>query len=103
LGRKCTRCHYDLKTSYLLKQESFHKILCPNCGRKLVVTDISRFLAITIFIMGSLIFTMLPIKAANIVIIESIWIALSYFLLPAIIYDYEEKDKDKDKDKDDTG
>ena len=44
--------------------------------------------------MGSLIFTMLPIKAVNIFIIESIWIALSYFLLPAIIYDYEEKDKD---------
>ena len=99
MGRKCTRCYYDLKTSYLLKQESFHEILCPNCGRTLVVTDISRFLAITIFIMGSLIFTMLPIKAVNIVIIESIWIVLSYFLLPAIIYDYEEKDKEKD----DTG
>lgn len=94
MGRKCTRCYYDLKASYLLKQESFQEIRCPNCGRTLVVTDISRFLAITIFIMGSLIFTMLPIKAVNIVILESIWIALAYFLLPAIIYDYEEKDKD---------
>lgn len=94
MKRKCTRCYFDIKTSYILKEESFRQIVCPNCGRTLVATDISRFLAITIFIMGSLVFTLLPIKVFNIFIIESIWIALSYFLLPAIIYDYEEKDKD---------
>lgn len=94
LRRKCTRCYYDIETRYLLKEESFQQIVCPNCGRTLIVTEISRFLAITIFIMGSLIFTLLPIKAVNIMIIEGIWIAVSYFLLPAIIYDYEEKDKD---------
>lgn len=94
MGRKCTRCSYDIETSYLLKQESLQEIICPNCGRALIVTEISRFLAITIFTMGSLILIMLPIKAANIIIIESIWIALSYLFLPAIIYNYEEKDKD---------
>lgn len=98
MGRKCTRCYYDIKNSYILKEETSKEIICPNCGRKLVVTNISRFLAITIFIMGSLIFPILPVKAVNIVIIESVWIALSYFLLPAIIYDYEEKDIDKNKD-----
>jgi len=94
LGRKCTRCYFDIEASYLLKGESFHEIVCPNCGRALVATEISRFLAKTIFIMGFLVFPLLPIKAANIVIIESIWIALSYFLLPAFIFNYEEKDKD---------
>lgn len=93
LGRKCRRCYFDIKTSYILRAESFHQIVCPNCGRTLVATDISRFLAITIFIMGSLVFTILPVNILNIFIIESIWIALYYFLLPAIIYDYEEKDK----------
>jgi hypothetical protein len=94
LERKCTRCYFDLTTSYLLKAESFRQIVCPNCGRILVATDISRFLAITIFIMGSLICTMLPIKILNIFIIESIWFTISYFFLPAFIYNYEEKDKD---------
>jgi len=94
LGRKCTRCYFDIETSYILKEESFKQIVCPNCGRTLVATDISRFLSITISIMGFLLFTILPIKILNIFIIESIWIAVSYFLLPAIIYSYEEKDKD---------
>lgn len=94
LERKCRRCYFDIKTSYLLKEESFQQIVCPNCGRTLVATSISRFLAITIFSMASLVFPLLPISFLNIFIIESIWIAIYYFLLPAIIYDYEEKDKD---------
>jgi len=94
LVRKCTRCYFDIKTSYILKEESFQEIICPNCGRSLVVTEISRFLTTTIFIMGSLMFILLPIKAANIIIAEALWIALSYFILPAIVYNYEEKEKD---------
>lgn len=89
--RKCERCQCDISMSYLLKQEKIDEIICPNCGRKLIATDLSKVVAISFFIMFFVIFCILPLKFSTILFIEIIWIMFSKCYLPAFLYMYEEK------------
>lgn len=92
LVRKCSRCGYDINIRYLLKEDSFNEIICPNCGRVLIATGISRFFTLSTFIMGFSIGAILPIGIVNIAILEGAWCIFSYYVLPAFFYKYEEKD-----------
>lgn len=95
LGKICERCKYEINAAYILRQKSMKKIICPNCGRTLVATIISKFLMMSIFLMLFLLFILVPIDIINKLIIEAIWTMVSYSILPAFIYEYEEIDKDE--------
>lgn len=92
--RQCERCQYDISISYLLKQEDIEEITCPNCGRQLVVTDLSRVLTVIFFIMFFVLFFILPLKFLARMIIEVIWIEFSKHYLPLFLYMYEEKNEE---------
>lgn len=91
MNRECTRCHYNIDVLYILKQDSKEQIICPNCGRKLEATKISKAVMISIFIMFFLLFLILPIRAINKVFIEVLWFIFSKNVVTAFIYEYEEK------------
>jgi CXXC-20-CXXC protein len=95
VGKVCERCKYEINISYILRQNSMGKIICPNCGRTLVATVMSKFLMTSIFLMFFLLFIIMPLDIINRLIIEAIWITISYSILPAFIYDYEEINKDE--------
>lgn len=90
MGRMCDRCDGDIKTSYLLKQNSLENIVCPNCGRILKVTKTSKVAMWTSYILMLSIFVILPIKLNYKIIIEGIWTLLSYYLLQSFVYTYKE-------------
>ena len=92
MWRKCNRCDYEISNNYLLKQKNLDEIICPNCGRTLVVTKISKWLASSFFIMISTIFIILPIKIKFKIFIECFWIIFSYTFLPILVFDYNEKE-----------
>lgn len=94
MSRRCERCQYDLDISFLLKQEISNRIICPNCGRTLVATEISKVLSISFFVMFFVIFLILPIKILLIIFIESLWVLISKMYLPSILYNYIEEKKD---------
>lgn len=94
MNRKCERCQYDISRSYILEQESFSKIKCPNCGRELEVVRASKVLTICYSILTCLCVCLLPLDLFPTLIIEYAWIMFSYFYLPAFLYLYKEKDED---------
>ncbi len=94
MNRQCERCRYEIDVLDVLKQESCKKIICPNCGRVLVATKISRTLVASIFTMFFLVFLLLPISFVYVVIIEIVWIYISHNILPAFLYEYEEIKED---------
>lgn len=91
MGRKCTRCHYEIDAVYILKQDSKEQIICPNCGRTLEATKISKAVMLSIFIMFFLLFLILPITIINKILVEVLWYVLSKNVVTAFIYEYEEK------------
>ncbi|MDS0524162.1 hypothetical protein NNC19_00640 [Clostridium sp. SHJSY1] len=95
LGKVCDRCKFEINSSYILRQNSMDKIICPNCGRTLVATIISKLLMLSIFLMFFLLIIIIPVDIINKLIIEAIWITISYSILPAFVYEYEELDKDE--------
>ena len=98
MSRKCTRCNYDIEASYILQCKSYEEILCPNCGRNLVATTQSKVLTYAVEIKYCLIITLFPIRLINIVFLEGIWIIISYYILPAFLFRYEEEHTDDEKD-----
>lgn len=96
MNRQCERCRYRIDVLDVLKQESNKKIICPNCGRYLVATKVSRTLVMSVFIMFFLVFLVLPISFVYIVIVEIVWSYISFKILPAILYEYEEIKEDVD-------
>lgn len=94
MNRKCEICRYGISRSYILAQESFSRIRCPNCGRELEVVRASKVLTICYSFLTSLCFCMLPLGLFSTLIIEFAWIVFSYFYLPAFLYLYKEKDED---------
>lgn len=96
MNRQCERCRYRIDVLDVLKQESNKKIICPNCGRGLIATKISMTLVMSVFIMFFLVFLLLPISFVYIAIVEIVWSYISYKILPAILYEYEEIKEDVD-------
>ena len=94
MNRQCERCRYRIDILDVLKQKSNNKIICPNCGRYLVATRVSRILVLSVFIMFFLVFLLLPISFVYRVIVEFVWSYISYEILPAILYEYEEIKED---------
>ena len=94
MKRKCQRCQCDISTSYLLEQESFSKIKCPDCGRELEVIPICRVITISYCFLICIALCILPLTLFITLIIEYAWIVFSYFYLPAFLYLYKEKDED---------
>lgn len=97
MNRQCERCRYEIDVLDVLKQKSREKIICPNCGRILVATKISKTLVWSVFTMFFLVFLLLPINFFYIVISEIVWIYISKNILPAILYEYEEIKEDVEK------
>lgn len=94
MERKCERCQYNIDMTYLLKQENLEEILCPNCGRVLVATDVSKMLTISFFIMFFIIFCILPLRTIVKLIILVLWSCFSKDYLPAFLYLYREKNEE---------
>lgn len=90
MKRRCERCDYEINAKYLIKQDSFDKIICPNCGRTLVAKDISKVLGIIIFVVIFTMFLFFPLNYLEKVIIEVGWLLIYRDILPAFIYSYEE-------------
>ncbi|MBD7909911.1 MULTISPECIES: hypothetical protein [Clostridium] len=95
MGKICERCKYEISIAYILRQKSMEKVICPNCGRTLIATMISKILMISIFLMFFLLFLLVPVDIINKLIIETIWVMLCYSVLPAFIYEYIEDNKDE--------
>ena len=94
MSRKCERCQCDITVSYLLKQNSCSEIRCPNCGRILEVTPLSKVLVLCYYALGLLGISVFPIKVIGVVIFQVLWTAVSYYYLPDFIYFYKEKNED---------
>jgi len=94
VNRHCERCRYRIDVIDVLKQDSSKKIICPNCGRYLVATTISRALVMSVFIMFFLVFLLLPINFVYIILVEIIWSYIAQKILPAFLNDYEEIKED---------
>jgi len=97
VSRKCKRCDYDITVSYLLKQKSFSVVPCENCGRLMRSTKMSKVLTLSYYILIAIVFIILPIKIIKIVFLEYIWLIISYYFLPAILYMYEVQDNNKNR------
>ncbi|SFU76245.1 cxxc_20_cxxc protein [Clostridium sp. DSM 8431] len=97
MNRQCERCKFRIDTRDILKKESKDKIICPNCGRTLVATKLSKTLAFSVFIMFFLVFLLLPINFIYITIVEIVWSFITYNILPALLYEYEEIKEDVEK------
>ena len=52
MTKKCDRCLYDISIAQILEQEKVSEIICPNCGRKLVATDLSKVVTLSFFFNG---------------------------------------------------
>ena len=91
--RRCKRCDGEITMSYLLNNKKIDEIICPNCGRVLVATKISKLLTLSFFIMIFTIFMILPLKIFSIILFELAWSIFSYIFLPTMLFDYEEKEK----------
>lgn len=89
----CDRCNDEIKISYLLKQPSLDRIICPNCGRKMKVTDLSKVMALTIFITILSLFLILPIYLLYKIFFMAIWNIFSYCLLKPLVYTYKVEDE----------
>lgn len=94
MSRLCERCQYDITVGYILKQESFSEIRCPNCGRLLEVTLLSKVLVLCYYVLGLLGLSVLPIGVVCILVFQYIWTVISYYYLPAFLYFYKEKNED---------
>lgn len=92
MTRKCERCSYDISITQILEQEKVNEIICPNCGRKLVATDLSKFVTLSFFLMISVIFWILPLKSIIKLCIQIIWAIISAYYLPVFLYIYKEKE-----------
>lgn len=90
--RKCERCGYEIYPSYVLTQEEYNEILCPNCGRELVVTRISQVLTDIIMVMVASLIILFPLRLIVIAIIECVWLIVSNLILPVFLYEYTEKE-----------
>ncbi|MBU5486816.1 hypothetical protein KQI77_01395 [Clostridium sp. MSJ-8] len=91
MSRKCERCNWEVTIKYLAKQKSYDEIRCYNCGRILEVIPISKLMTIIYFFIGFLIILSLPIGKLLIIVIEILWIIISYNYLPLIMYMYRNK------------
>lgn len=89
MSRVCEHCYYEISSKYLLKQKEYEKILCPNCGRGLKVTKISKLLFRYTQILIAFVLLILPLGLKEKVVLECLWIGVSIFLLPAYVYNYE--------------
>lgn len=96
MKRRCERCDYEIDAKYLLKQDSFDKIICPNCGRTLIVKDGYKLFTTLVFIIFFVVFLFLPLGYLGIIIIEAVWSIIYDEVLPAYIYIYEEIKNDAD-------
>lgn len=97
MNRKCERCQYQIDVLDVLKQKDPQKIICPNCGRTLIATKISKTMVLSVYIMFFLVFILLPVSYIYIIIIEIVWSYIGYSILPAFLYEYEEIKEDVDK------
>lgn len=97
MNRHCERCGFQINVMDVLKQKSNDKIICPNCGRTLVPTKISKTLLLSVFIMFFLVFLLLPIRFIYITIVEIMWSLITFYILPAFLYEYEEIKEDVEK------
>ena len=90
--RRCRRCNSEITMSYLLSNKKIDEIICPNCGRVLIATKISKLLALSFFIVIFSILLILPLKIFSIILIEIAWSIFSYRFLPIMLFDYEERE-----------
>jgi len=96
LKRRCERCDYEIDAKYLLKQDSFNVIICPNCGRTLVAMEVGKVLCAFVFIIVFVLFLIFPLSYLWKVIVECAWMWGYKEILPAFIYRYEEVKDDVD-------
>ncbi len=89
--RRCERCDWNITTLYILKQENQEEIICPNCGRVLVATSNSITMKKCFSYIIFFIFAILPLLIFKKIILLIIWILFSTYILPALIYNFEEK------------
>ncbi|MGL4773817.1 MAG: hypothetical protein ACRC2K_09660 [Clostridium sp.] len=94
MSRKCEHCYWEITTKYILKQKDYERIICPNCGRTLKATKISKLLYRYIEILGVVGILLLPINLKTKLFIEGVWIGSSVLFVPAMIYSYEKLYKD---------
>ena len=86
MTRKCERCSYDISITQILEQEKVSEIICPNCGRKLVATDLSKVVTLSFFLMVSVIFWILPLKIISKLCIQIVWAIISVYYLCFYIF-----------------
>ena len=94
MTRKCERCLYDISIAQILEQEKVSEIICPNCGRKLVATDLSKVVTLSFFLMVSVIFWIIPLKIISKLCIQIVWAIMSVYYLPVFLYIYKEKEEE---------
>ena len=94
MTRKCERCLYDISIAQILEQEKVSEIICPNCGRKLVATDLSKVVTLSFFLMVSVIFWILPLKIISKLCIQIVWAIISVYYLPVFLYIYKKKEEE---------
>ncbi|MGL5151146.1 MAG: hypothetical protein ACRC7N_11310 [Clostridium sp.] len=89
MSRECEHCNWIIGTKYLLNQKDYEKIICPNCGRVLKVTKLSKLLCKYSQILGSVVVVILPLSIKLKLIMLGVWIIITILILPALLYDYE--------------
>ena len=94
MTKKCERCLYNISIAQVLEQEKVNEIICPNCGRKLVATDLSKVVTLSFFLMLSVIFWILTLKIISKLCIQIVWAIISVYYLPVFLYIYKEKDEE---------